>query len=638
MKTRLFLLAALAMLATVSCSKSKGPEQICSISSPDGKVQLSVSTGIERVPTFDLTVDGVTVLSGSRMGYSSPEGDVPGAEWKVGKVKKSKHKGTWKPVWGKRAVVPDVYNAARISFSTKGSEVAIELRAYNDGVAWRMVNLKGEGTWNEISDFNFEGNYTAWFYNGERHNIGPESLLESEGERMPVMTVKVSDRLYLAVHEAYLLKGKPLLLKSDSGSKNFSVVSEDTEIVKGDELAWRVVMFGETPGALVDSHLIELLNPEPAKDMDFSWVKPGVNLWDWRIDGAIWEDYHYGMNYDSWVRMIDFAAEQGFSALVLDANWYGPEFAKESDPVKGEKAKDVQRIIQYGKEKGVGVWLYLNDVAGRNYPIEETLSQYESWGAAGVKYGFMFDSYTKKNEKTRNITEICAKHHLCVDFHDYPVHPWGQSRTWPNAVTREFCKAQLDGKSIFYPKTFVTSVFVNMIAGPVDMNNGMFDLRQGRTTRVDNNQEVPSTVCAEAARTLITYSGATVIPDIPEYYYKHPELLEFLSSQQQPWQESHTLSGEIGEYIVMMRQARDGRYLIGAATSEDGRTVSVDLGFLPRGRYIAKITEDADDANYLTNREVTKSREVKVKGGRKAGTIELTMAPGGGACVIIQKR
>ena len=131
----------------------------------------------------------------------------------------------------------------------------------------------------------------------------------------------------------------------------------------------------------------------------------------------------------------------------------------------------------------------------------------------------------EKNHRTRLITELCAKNKLLCNFHDGPVHPYGQMRTWPNAVTREFCFAQLDSKRVFQPKTFVTSVFVNMLAGPIDMNNGFFDLRQGKTTRVDNPMECPSTLVAEAARTLITFSGATIIPDIPEFYQKYPELL-----------------------------------------------------------------------------------------------------------------
>ena len=92
-----------------------------------------------------------------------------------------------------------------------------------------------------------------------------------------------------------------------------------------------------------------------------------------------------------------------------------------------------------------------------------------------------------------------------------------------------------------------------MVAGPVDMNNGMFDLRQGYTTRVDESQPVPSTLVSEAARTLIVFSGVTILPDIPEYYRKYPVLLNFLSAQKMPWRESRTLAGEIGEYIVMMK-------------------------------------------------------------------------------------
>ena len=635
MKSKIiFSVMAVAAVLCVSCAKNK----ICKVQSPDGSAGMVVYFSPEGLPVFDVTIDGVNVIKGSSMGYVSSEGNVPDAGWKTGKATSTKVNDVWNPVWGKRESVPDVYNAVAVKFHNGEKMITLELRAYNDGVAYRFTNDQGEAVWTEKADFNFAGDYTAWYYNGERHNIGPEPISEASGERMPVMTVKVSDDLYLAVHEACLINGKPMIFNSEAGSLKLDIVSEETEVNEGWESAWRLVMFGRKPGDLVDSHIIELLNPDPEEGMDFSWVKPGVNLWDWRIDGAEWDGFTYGMNYESWVKMVDFAAENGFSALVLDANWYGPEFAAESDPVKGDKAKDVQNIIKYGKERGVGLWLYLNDVAGVRYPIEETLAQYEEWGAAGVKYGFMFDQPTKKNQKTQNITQLCAKHHLCVDFHDYPVHPWGQARTWPNAVTREFCKAQLDGHSIFYPKTFVTTVFVDMVAGPVDMNNGMFDLRQGRTTRKDNNQEVPSTVCAEAARTLITYSGATVIPDIPEYYQKYPELLEYIAAERQPWKESKTLSGEIGEYIVMMRQNRDGQYLIGAATNEDARTLDVSLDFLPEGEYTLKITEDGPGADFLTNRETSASRTVDAKGGKNADSIQLTLAPGGGACVIIDKK
>ena len=641
------ILLLFAFVVSFLCRVS-AESNVYEVKSPDKQISLqirSVSTSLE----YSVSVAGETVIDWSDFGFvfgeleSSFQIKTPLNKFKPGLTKKN-----WTPLWGKRYSVQDLYCSCVIPVSVNNTgnatlEYEIEARVYNNGVAFRFdaglyptdifVEDYTFPVLTECTEFNFAGDYTAWYYNGERHNIGPEKLSDANGERLPIMIIKADDDLYLGLHEADLrADGWPMRLRSEAGSMKFSVIPEkivaDKDWFTG---AWRVLMVGKTPGDLVDSHLIELLNPEPQGD--FSWVRPGVYLWDWRIDGAVWDGYHYGMNYDSWTRMIDFAAEQGFQGLVLDANWYGPEFEKDSDPTKGDKARDVQRIIKYGKDKGVGVWLYLNDVAGTNYPIEETLAQYEEWGASGVKYGFMNGTPQEKNRKTQEITALCAKHHLMVDYHDYPVHPFGQMRTYPNAVTREYCKAQLDGRQIFQPKTFVTSAFVNMVAGPIDQNNGFLELHQGRTTRKDNNQEVPSTVTGEIARTLITWSGATVIPDIPEYYQKYPSLLEFLSAEKQPWKESITLAGEIGEYIVVARQNKDGDWLIGAATNEDARTLSVPLSFLGKGKYTAVVNTDADDTHYRTNRETFKTEAPQIV--TKKTVLELKLAPGGGACVLI---
>ncbi|TGX81318.1 glycoside hydrolase family 97 protein [Palleniella muris] len=624
MRTLRILIVLLSVFAMTATAKEKQ----YTMTSPDKRMALTVGMNNGRW-AYSLTRDGRKLIEESAFGLCSENGALmPSAQSAVGKVSKECHKGVWKPVWGKSSVVRDRYNEIALPFD---NEFSVVFRLYDDGMAFRYVIHGVNRELKEKTEFRFAGDYNAWYYNGERHNIGPERLSAADGERLPVMTID-ADGCFMAVHEADLGHGTPMVLKTKAGERTFTVADNDLTAADDGKTAWRVVMCADKIGTLVDSHILELLNPEPADGMDFSWVKPGVCLWDWRIDGAVWDGFEYTMSYPSWVRMVDFAAKQGFAHLVLDANWYGPEFEKDSDPVKGDKANDVRRIIRYAKEKGVGIWLYLNDVGGKNYPIAETLRQYHEWGAAGVKYGFMTGNAKEKNHKTREITALCAMNRLLVDFHDYPVHPYGQMRTWPNAVTREYCKAQLDGHDIFYPKTFVTSVFVNMLAGPIDQNNGMFDLRQGKTTRKDNNQEVPSTVVAEAARTQITFSGATVIPDIPEYYEKHPSLLRFLSAQKMPWRESKTLDGRIGEYIVMMRHAADGAYLVGAATDENRRTIDIPLDFLPKGNYHVEITEDGDSADYLVNRETTK---VSHRDVTRKDIVTVNLAPGGGACLLI---
>lgn len=609
------------------------------LESPDKRLSVSVRQSEDGVLSYSFSADGKPLIQKSALGFSSEKsGKIPSADWTASDVSSRSEHAVWKPVWGKRSSVPDQFNELTINLAGKSSELPrmqLVFRLYNDGVAFRyMVPSTETKTLSQVvesTEYDFAGDYNAWFYNGERHNIGPKKLSDCAGKFLPVMTVQVDENNFMALHEADLSLGAPLSLQSGKGEQSFSVSPQKRNLSPGDATAWRVVMYGKTPGDMVDSHLIELLNPEPAGD--FSWVKPGVAVWDWRIDGAQIDGFTYTMSYPSWIRMVDFAAEQGLKHLVLDANWYGPEHEAESNPVENEKAQDVQRLLKYAKEKGVGVWLYLNDVGGRKYDIAKTLQQYGEWGASGVKYGFMSGSPEEKNAWTRRITELCAKNRLLVNFHDGPVHPYGQMRTWPNAVTREYCHAQLDAHRVFEPKTFVTSVFVNMLAGPIDMNNGMFDLRQGKTTRVDENQPVPSTLVSEAARTLIVFSGATILPDIPEFYKKYPDLLRFIAAQKMPWKESKTLKGQIGEYIVMMRETEDA-YLVGAATNESPRDIDIPLSFLPEGECEMLLVQDGKDAHYLTNREVLSSETRKVT---RKDTVPVHLAPGGGACLLIKK-
>lgn len=615
------------------------------ILSPDSKLNFILEENKNYGIVYKLYYDGKALLNQSNLGFLLKDGArlVCDEGWTIDNVESVSVSEKWYPVWGKRSVVDDVYNQKIFHLRSSGSEISridLIVRAYNDGVAFRYAmpeNVKSDvEVEKELTTFNFAGDFTAWFYNFENHNIGPEKLSETDQARYPVMTIKADEDCYMAIHEADLKDGEPMVLCSEQGSTSFSILSKPSKLFSGYVSSWRTIMCAPEIGNLVDTHLLELLNPEPDEDYDFkSWVKPGIALWDWRINGAEVDDFTYGMNYLSWQRMIDFADKNDIMYLVLDANWYGPEFESDSDPLKGDKVNDVKKIISYAKERGIGIWLYLNDIGGREYPIEETLKNYSDWGAVGVKYGFMQGDSEEKNIRTQMITRLCAKYRLFINFHDGPVHPYGQMRTWPNALTREYCQAQLDAHKVFYPGTFVTSVFVNMIAGPIDMNNGMFDLRQGPTTRVDENTPVPSTVVSEAARTLIVFSGATIIPDIPEYYNKYPELLQFISSEKMPWLESKTLYGRIGEYIVMMRETEEA-YLVGAATNENERQLSIKLDFLSddKDEYNAIIVEDGDGADYLTNREVIKSKSCSVK---QNDVITVSLARGGGACILVRK-
>jgi alpha-glucosidase len=381
-------------------------------------------------------------------------------------------------------------------------------------------------------------------------------------------------------------------------------------------------------------------------------------MWDWRAWGAKTEDgFVYGLDMPSWRRFIDFASKHNVSYLVLDAGWYGLEFDTESDPrtsrtyllvqpdpqspklvpqqppADWQDPIDIPDLIRYGRSKNVGIILYFNDLARQHGSFEETLALYRDWGAAGIKYGFMKGQGQQKVLETRKIVELCAKYHLLCDFHDGPVPPSGDRRTWPNYVSREFCHSQSDAMRSFSPSTFCEQVFVNMLAGPLDMCNGLYTLENPALDRPKIFENVNSTIVAETARTMIAFSGLSILPDCPEAYEAKADLFDFLGRLPMTWDETRIQHGQIGEYITTIRRS-GSEWFVASATNEQPRTLRINLDFLDPGKtYNVTLYEDAPDAHYISNREAYRVRRIVVKQG---DTIDAVMAPGGGHCLYLR--
>ncbi|MBU4460454.1 MAG: glycoside hydrolase family 97 N-terminal domain-containing protein, partial [Verrucomicrobia bacterium] len=205
---RTFLLATVAA-GFASASAEAGP---FSAISPDGRLSAAlVADGVGGF-TWSLAARGQVFVTNAALGLDfGAAGRMPGAGWRVAKTAHRSVDEVWKPVWGKRAVVPDRYHETSVDLEGPGAPfgaLRIVLRAYDDGIAFRYevpatagAAVRAAG---ELTTFAFAGDYTAWFYNGENHNLGPDKLSAIEGKRLPVMTVKAGDRGYLAVHEADL--------------------------------------------------------------------------------------------------------------------------------------------------------------------------------------------------------------------------------------------------------------------------------------------------------------------------------------------------------------------------------------------------------------------------------------------------
>ena len=166
--------------------------------SPDKRICFRLNADMLGKLIYKVSVDGKDIIGWSELGYTQASDDVC-SPYDLQPTSKTPYivKDVWKPLWGKRSKVQNVYNTWSFSAVSTTGQDDIDVRVYNDGVAFKISTLTN---YYEHTKFNFAGDYTAWYYNGERHNIGPEKLSEANGERLPVMIIKAADALlYLII-------------------------------------------------------------------------------------------------------------------------------------------------------------------------------------------------------------------------------------------------------------------------------------------------------------------------------------------------------------------------------------------------------------------------------------------------------
>ena len=185
---------------------------------------------------------------------------------------------------------------------------------------------------------------------------------------------------------------------------------------------WRVVMAGPDLNALVNCDIVHNVAPPPdpkffPQGLKTGWVKPGRAVWRY-LDGG--ETTLEGMKEFS-----RLASELGFEYHVVEGFW-----SKWSE-------SDLKDFIDYSRGRGVGVCLWKHSRDIRDPPSRRKFFELcQRAGAVGAKIDF-FDHEAKE---VVALYEAClrdaAEFRILINFHD-ANKPTGESRTWPNEMTRE---------------------------------------------------------------------------------------------------------------------------------------------------------------------------------------------------------
>jgi 6-pyruvoyl-tetrahydropterin synthase len=607
-----------------------------SLMSPNKQVVLNLSWKIGNSPTFQIDFNHQTVLLPSVVDLLVKNSAI--TEHDLVFINETTIDETWPLSWGQFNHAHNQYSGANFRLVDKNSQHVIstlEFRVFNDAVAFRH-NFKPkaenfEQTLIEKTHFVLAEDASSWSYNGMKPTQKVTSIFNSHDEKLAIPVMLAGENLpALAIQEAARLDTSMMSLKTHGQNNQLSVVS-DAILFSNPPAStpWRVIQLADTAGELITSQTLINLSPEN-RIADTSWIKTGKSFWDWRVRGEQYGDHTYALDNESLQRMINFSADNNMQYVMIDANWYGPEHEISSDPFTEIDGLNIKALIKQANDKGIGFILYLNDKASVNHDLDKLFQTWASWGAAGVKYGFMKLDGQAKVKKTIKIVELAAKHKLLINFHDKPIVPSGLRRTYPNWLTREAVHAQADGWHTFKPSGFVEMAHVNALAGPLDMSNGFFKLTGLKESRDYVRAEVFSTVASEMARALIIFSGLIIFPDSPEEYQRKKDLFEFLKVMPATWDESVVVSSDINHHIVTARRTEND-WFVGAAINESGGNLPLKLDFLaPNQAYKATIYADTASTHYINNPE---AYEISMKTVKKGDQLIMKLAPGGGQAI-----
>jgi alpha-glucosidase len=514
----------------------------------------------------------------------------------------------WRPLYGERAAIPDNFRELTLRFE----RLTVVFRAYEEGVAFRY-RLEGQGPFElaaERSEFRFPRGAMAWEEHGTEGEYFrvPAARIKDNCERP--LTVDPGNGLWLSVAEAAQTNYPRMLL----GVRDEAVVTQLDGNVTGKlpfETPWRVLVLGRRPGDLLERNYLILNLSAPQAFKNTAWIQPGKVLREVTLSTR------------GGKTAVDFAAANGLQYIEYDAGWYGHEYDDEADArtvspdpkrianIPDHGGLDLPEVINYARQKSIGVILYVNrrQLEAR---MDELFPLFRKWGVAGVKFGFV---NVKGQQWAQWLTEAIKKaaaHQLMVDVHD-SYRPSGLTRTYPNLMTVEGVRGNEHMPTAAHNATLP---FTRAIAGSLDY------------TICWMTERLKTTWGHQLAQLVVHYSPWNFV-----FWYDRPEQitpspgLEFFAAVPTTWDETRVLAGAIGTHAVVAR--RKGReWFIGAITNEQPRTVELRLGMLEqRARYELKTWCDGNGARDIR----VETSEVK-----EGETIQLRLAASGGCAARLR--
>ncbi|RAW02345.1 glycoside hydrolase family 97 protein [Pseudochryseolinea flava] len=651
----LILRVPLLIFAFGLCIHASAQSKELKLTSPDG--QLSVSITLADRIYYTINAGGQTIFQKNHLSLTLGS-EVLGANPKLLRSKTGKVSEDIKPyVSLKFATVKSSYNFLAMEFKGK---FTVEFRAFNDGVAYRFITAKDGDV--EISEEDFvvnfpkdcllhlqlAGGFKTSYEETYSHKQSNEWKPSDRMSTLPLL-VDTKNTYKVLISESDLTDYPAMFIKSSGsnvmngvfpkvplefgpdGDRSVKILKEASYIAKtkgSRSFPWRYFVVTKDDRFLIENTMTLKLSAKPAIT-DVAWIKPGQASWEWWNDASPYGpdvDFVSGYNLETYKYYIDFAAKFGVPYIIMDEGW-----AKETtDPYTPNPKVDVKELIRYGKEKNVGIVLWLTWLTvHKNMDLFKT---FETWGVKGVKIDFMDRSDQWMVNYYENVVKEAAKHHLFVDFHG-AFKPAGLEYKYPNLLSYEGVRGmeQMGGCT---PDNSLYLPFMRNAVGPMDYTPGaMLSMQPEVYASERPNSASIGTRAYQLALFVVFESGIQMLADNPTLYYRNEECTAFMTKVPTTWDETKAIHANVGEYAVVAKRKGE-RWFVGGICNgkEDKRMLDLNFDFLTPGKsYTLTLFEDGINAGRQAMDY--RKRTLSVKNGDK---LTITMVRNGGWAAIIE--
>ena len=643
--TRIFSL----ILMAVACLSAYA-QKVVTAKSPDGQTSVNVTLS-DRI-YYDVVSHNETLLKQSVIGMQLRDKTL-GAKPALKKKSVRTVKETIKPLFPlKYSEVENNYTL--LTLDMKGG-YAVEFRLYNDGVAWRMkTSLPGEiEVMEEKTLFQLADNCDLVLQQPGGFKTSCEenySIVKSNewkaGDRMtelPVLIMGKTQKILLSEFDlvsypGLFLKGnadnslaaiqpKCPLEYEDQGDRSQRILKEADYIAKTNgtrTFPWRYMLITQEDGKLAENTMPTRL-AQKCQIEDTSWIKPGLTCWDWLNGIPYGPDVTFegGINLETYKYFVDFASRNGIPYIIMDEGWA----LNTRDPFKTNPKVNLPELIRYGKEKNVGIWVWLPWLTVEHHM--NLFETFEKWGIAGVKIDFMDRQDQWMIDYYDRVAKEAAEHHIMIDFHG-AFHPSGLDYRYPNVLTYEGVRG-MEFNGSCKPANSIWLPFIRGAVGPMDYTPGSMICYQPEYHH--GNRPFCAGVGTKVynmAVFVLFESNLQMLMDNPCRYDEWPDCRDFLTSVPVNWDETRVLAAEAGQYIVMAKRKGD-KWFIGGITNDKQRELDVTLNILPEGKSM-QMTSFVDGVN--ANRMAMDYRMEKTSVNKNT-KLHIKMARNGGFAAVI---